>query len=200
MAGREAKRNDERLYYKFIVEYFKNMHKDLFTKATNLHEEVKKMNPHVRDLTKTAEFMTTVTPNIPVPAYYYRRQLKPTIKQTIKQKIQRGSTMVLEIPLNKQPSPSVTVSSLPVTVPSPPSTVLSPPPQTEPLLMEDNTFQQLLAEIQKDPDLHQIFNGFNNNDDDDDDDDMNSHVWNDFYIPDDVSPLEITIDGMGIDN
>ena len=130
--GREAKRNDERLHYKFIVKYFENLHKDLFTKATNLHEEVKKSNPGVRDLTKTAEFMTAVTPNICVPPYYYRRHLRANIKR-----VQMDSRMVLEIPLNKgkkqtakketAPSPPVTAPSPPVTAPSPPVTAPSPP-------------------------------------------------------------------------
>ena len=202
--GREARRNDERLYFKFIVKYFEELHPEIYTKATNLHEEVKKSNPNVRDLTKTAEFMTTVTPNMPVPAYYYRRQLKANIEQ----RLQMGARMVLEIPLDRQqtsppvtvpvtaPSPPVTVPSPPVTAPSPPVTVASPPvpvpTQPAPLLMQDSTFQQLLEEIQQDANLRQILNDFNM----DDDDDMNSHVWDDLYIPDDISPLEIEIDGQ----
>ena len=41
MAGREAKRNEERLYYKFIAKYFENLHKDFYDEAIKLYEKTK---------------------------------------------------------------------------------------------------------------------------------------------------------------
>ena len=205
--GREARRNDERLYFKFMVKYFEALHPDIFAKATNLHNETKKLNPNVKDLTKTVTFMTTVTPNIPVPRYYYNRLLK---MDTVQQ-LQNGPRMVLQIPLqNLQTSPSVTTHtpSPPVPVPSPPAPVPLQPSQSAPLLMSENMYNQILAEIQADPDTAQIFRDFHlsndgddddddmnaqpvpqqtpnlSNDGDDDDDDMNPFVW------DDISPRE----------
>ena len=196
--GREAKRNDERLYFKFIVKYFEELHPDLFAKATNLHKETKKLNPNVKDLTKTARFMTAVTPNIPVPRYYYNRLLKTDIAQ----QLQRGPRMVLQIPLQtQQPSPSVTAH-----MPSQPSQSAHIPSPPAPLLMPENVYNQILAEIQGDPDMAQIFRDFSlgNDDDDDmnaqtvpqqtpnddDDDDMNPFVWDDIVQHDIISPLE----------
>ena len=244
--GREARRNDERLYYKFIVKYFENLHKDLFTEVMNLYKETKKMNPNVRDLTKTAQFMAAVTPDIPVPRYYLHRQLKADTTH----QLQRGPRMVLQIPLHKhqpspshkpQPSPSVTVRvpSPPVPVPSQPSQPAPVPLPSPPLLIPDNMYQELLAEIRRDPNMQQTLNDFHFNndddmnaqpapllipdntyqepvaeilrdpniqqilndfpfnkddDDDDDDDDMNAYVWDDVYMPDDISPIETEMD------
>ena len=228
--GREARRNDERLYFKFIVKYFEELHPDLFAKATNLHKETKKLNPNVKDLTKTASFMTVVTPNIPVPRYYYNRLLKTDIAQ----QLQSGPRMVLQIPLQtQQPSPSVTAhtpsqpsqpapllmsdpsvtahtpsqpsQSAPLLMSDPSVTAHTPsqPSQPAPLLLPEKVYNQILSEIQGDPDMAQIFNDFNlANDDDDmnaqpapqqtpnDDDDMNPFVWDDISKYDIISPLE----------
>ena len=233
MAGREARRNDERLYFKFFVKYFENLHKDLHDKAMNLYEETKKLNPNVKDLTKTAQFMAVVTPGLPVPRYYHHRQLKADITR----QIQGGPRMVLQIPLRKQqphqPSPSAApcIPSPPPPVPHQPSPsaapcIPSPPPpvphqpspsaaacipsppapvpsqsapvpaQPAPLLMPDSTFQQLLTELLKDPNLEQIMNNFPFSNDNDDmnpfvqDDDMNPFVQDDVFMMDDTSPLE----------
>ena len=208
MAGREAKRNDERLYYKFLVKYFENLHKDLYAEAMNLYEETKKLNPNVKDLTKTAQFMAVVTPDIPVPRYYHHRQLKADITQ----QLQRGPRMVLQIPLHKQqPSPPVPVPpqpspSAPACIPSPSAAACIPSPpvpvpsqpapvpaQPAPLLMPDSTFQQLLTELLQDPNLEQILNDFPFNKDDDD---MNPFVQDDVFMMDDISPLETELLNM----
>ena len=52
--GREAKRNDERLYFKFVVKYIEGLHPEIFTKAVELHKEIKENNPGVSDLTKNS--------------------------------------------------------------------------------------------------------------------------------------------------
>ena len=183
MSGREAKRNEERLHYKFLVKYFEHLHQDLYDEAVNLYEETKKINPNVKDLTKTAHFMTTVMPSTPVPRYYYTRKLKRDTPQHI---VERGPRMVLQIPLQNQPSPSVHQPSPSACMSSPPAPVISQPPPTQPPL-DDAMFQQLLKEIAQDPSLEQILNDFHW---DDDDDDMNSLVQNDVFMLNDISPLE----------
>ena len=74
MSCREAIRNNERLYYKFICEYFEGTHNDLFIEAHEFFKEVKRMYPEVKDVTKTQEFMSRVTPNVPIPRYYQKRR------------------------------------------------------------------------------------------------------------------------------
>ena len=108
--------------------------------------------------------------------------------------------MALHIPLLKlqpsdvtsQPSPAVPV---PVSQPSPPVPVSQPSPpvsvsQPSPLLLSPDVYQDLLNELQHDPELRQIMNDFP-----DDDESMNDFVWDDIYMPDDISPLEIEIEG-----
>ena len=187
MAGREAKRNEERLYFKFLVKYFENLHPDLYDEAVKLYIETKKMNKGVKDQTKTAHFMSVVTPHIRVPRYYYTREVKANTPQ----QLQGSPQMVLEIPLHKpqslQPTPvPAPVSSQPTTttIPSPP--VSSQPATTSMLPLDDTVYQQVIEEIQRDPDMLQILNNFNF---DDDDDDTNAYVFNDVYRPDDLSPL-----------
>ena len=227
--GREAIRNDERLYFKFIVKYIEGVHPEIFAKAVELHKEAKEKNPGVNDLTKTTQFMTTVTPELPVPRYYNHRNLK--VKNTTHhvrsfplkgevrnttRSIREGSRMVLQIPLYKYESlPSVTppvtphVPSPPTVtphVPSPPPVtphVPSPPPVTPhvpsspPLPITSDMYQELLTEIQRDPQMLQILNDFPfGNDDDisdftfgnDDDDGISDLVW------DDISSLETEMD------
>ena len=218
--GREAIRNDERLYFKFIVKYIEGVHPEIFAKAVELHKEAKENNPGVNDLTKTTQFMKTVTPELPVPRYYRNRNLKYS-NRNLKAKnaihrVREGPRMVLHIPLHKHESPQPVTpphvpspppvtphvpspqpvtphvpSQPPVTphVPSPPPVtphVPSPPPLTipvssPPLPITSDMYQDLLKEIQRDPQMMQILNDFPFGNDDDDISDL---VW------DDISPIE----------
>ena len=184
MSGREARRNSERLQYKFIVKYIENVHNDIYDKVMDLYQETKKANPNVKDLTKTEQFMSAAMPGTPVPRYYTTRNLGVNKSTPL---IQGGPTMVLEIPLEKQQSaPVVPVPQQPL-----PSTQ-TPSSTTQPLLMPDDMYLQLLAELQKDPNLEQILNDFQplNNDIDDD---MNPFVQDDLFMIDDQSLLESEI-------
>ena len=194
--GREAKRNDERLYFKFIVKYIEGVHPEIFQKAVELHKEAKENNPGVNDLTKTAQFMAAATPELPVPRYYRYRNLKGKntthvrsfpprgeVKNTTRS-IQEGSQMVLEIPLYKHESPP------PVTPPVTPTvtpTVTPQVPSSPPLPITSDMYQEMLTELQRDPQMMQILNDFpfGNYDDDDGISDL---VW------DDISSLEAEMD------
>ena len=91
--GRESQRNNERLYYKFIVKYLEGMHPEIFANAVKFYTKTEKINPGVSDLTKTTMFMSTVTPGKPIPRYYGNRKLRRQQPPEPK--------MVLNIPLLK---------------------------------------------------------------------------------------------------
>ena len=230
MAGREAKRNNERLEYKFIVKYVKNLHNDIYQEAFDLYLKTKKANPNVKDLTKTEQFMSVAMPGIPVPRYYTTRNLRVNKPTNL---VQGGPTMVLEIPLEKrgkqQQSAPVVPSTQPLlmtedggkqqqSAPVVPSTQpllmtedggkqqQSAPvvPSTQPLLLPEDVYQQLLAELQKDPELEKILNDFqsfnndfqptnNNNNAIDDDDDMNPLIQCELFTNDEQSLVEMDL-------
>ena len=75
MSCREAHRNSERLYYKFISQYFEGVHKEWFEEAHAFFNEVKQKYPTVKDVTKTEDFMSRVTPDLPIPYYYLKRPI-----------------------------------------------------------------------------------------------------------------------------
>ena len=196
MAGREARRNNERLEYKFIVKYVKNLHNDIYQEAFDLYLKTKKANPNVKDLTKTEQFMSVAMPGIPVPRYYTTRNLRVNKPTNL---VQGGPTMVLEIPLEKrgkqQQSAPVVSSTQPLLMTEDGGKQSAPVvPSTQPLLLPEDVYQQLLGELQKDPELEKILNDFqhfnndfqptnNNNNAIDDDDDMNPElekILNDF--------------------
>ena len=142
---REAEKRVERLHYKFITEYMKSLHKDIFDKAEELYKNTRLLYPDgVKDLTKTIEFMQTVTPNKTIPRYYACRKTNETHIRA-----SNGREMVLEIPL----MPQSETTSPPVAAPPPPAV-------SQPLLLPADVYEELLQDLQKDPDLRQILNDF----------------------------------------
>ena len=158
---RELEKRNERLYYKFVYEYTKCLHPDVYTQATNKYRNIRELYPkQVKDLTKTVEFMAAAKPQEPIPRYYYHRK-------TVNPHSDTSDTreMVLEIPLmapselppfqTPQPSQTPPSPTAPVTEPCPTTHVSQPP-----LLLEQRVFDELLKEIQSDPDLNNILNDF----------------------------------------
>ena len=200
--AREAEKRVERLHFKFITEYVKCLHGDIYDKAEGLYNNTRQQYPDgVKDLTKTVEFMHAVTPNKAIPRYYTHRKGNET--HTEKNNMQEMVLNIPLIPLSKTRSMSVVVSS--------------PPAVSQPLPLSDEVYQELLNELQQDPDLLQILNDFPIDDMDvssqqhdpdplqilndfpiDDMDvssynDMDDSLYNDIWdaiIPDDVTPLE----------
>ena len=128
MAGREARRNNERLEYKFITEYIRHTNKDIYDEATSFYQMVKANNPRVHDLTKTVEFMERARPNLCIPRYYYNRKGRKTTptKQT-------EQIMCLNIPLMTTPLQS-SAESTPVQLAEEPTQSPQPTPAAvEPL-------------------------------------------------------------------
>ena len=199
MSGREARRNDERLHFKFLTKYFEGLHADLFEKAEALFNEAKKKNPGVKDLTKTSEFMAAVTPGLPVPRYYQKRQIKnakPTTTTTREMVLQvqlldaqdlrqQSSPPVPLPPIFQQSEQDLHASTAPVCLPD---------IDCEPLpLLTESTYNELLVEIQNDPDLVKILNDFPSFTDDCEV--MNECVWNSINndTNNDITPLQMEI-------
>ena len=122
--SRQARMNDERRYFKFIGKYVEGLYPMIFADAVAFHKETQQKNPGVNDCTKTVEFISRVTPNMPIPRHYYRRQNRPQMQE-----------IVLEIPLltNEQTLAITTTTSSPVSVPElPPVSAPLPSPLPEP--------------------------------------------------------------------
>ena len=211
---RDAEKRRERLEFKFITEYVRALHSDIYGKAKELFHNIRQKYPdRVRDLTKTYEFMSMVTPDKDVPRYYMSRRTKET---TITSKM-----MVLEIPL--MTPQDVPVSSPPQASPHPLPPQASPhplppqasphplPPQASPHPLSpqasphpptpqtlppttlslppplsEEVYIQLLQDLQCDPDLARILNDFPLHHEDEC---MTDDIWDSIQTLE-VSPLE----------
>ena len=154
---RDAEMRLERAEYKFVNEYVKHLHKDTYMKAKELYSKIRKMYSNgVRDITKTVEFFEATNQKI-IPRHYSRKR-KAEVE------------MMLRIPLMASPPTvppvsSTAVASSSTTESMPPDNTfeqtMAQSPTTEPsLLLSNNTFQHLMAELQNDPELMQILDGF----------------------------------------
>ena len=156
--SREAIRNADRYYFKFITKYVEGLHNDVFKEARALYEKTKKINPTVKDLTKTVQFMSTVTPTEEIPRHYKRRKETvvkhdnilqpllniPLIPSTIEQPLTTEQTLPDELPfpLLTTEQPLTTEQTLPDELPFPiltteqPTTTEQPLPDESPLTTE----------------------------------------------------------------
>ena len=185
---RDAEKRTERLHYKFINEYVKALHRDTFDKAEDLYLKIRQLYPGVKDLTKTAEFVKVVTPNKRIPRYYMSRKT-----------VEPNREMVLQIPLISAPELTR------FTAPPPPPEVSQPPPPaaaaTEVIQppsgaaaeviqpIPEEVYQELLKELQKDPDLIRILDDLPLSTVPNDDDDVFTHMFDDI-MPNNITPLE----------
>ena len=173
---RSARNTEERLRYKFIDIYVKNLHKDIHRQAQELYEFLREKYPGVRDLTKTSEYMKAVMPNTPIPRHYTSKQREHLTRQDPTPQ-SHMSQMVLNIPLMKvQPTPQ------PLPQPLQPLPQPLPLPQDD-LLLPPDVYQSLLNELQKDPDLKRILDGFQDNADD-------------TFMPGELTDLELELEGV----
>ena len=193
--GREGIRNLERLHYKFIANYIEALHPHIYEKAEKLYKETKEANPLVRDLTKTVKFMSTVTPHKKIPPYYYQRERRH--EQTMAVHPQ----MVLEIPLlNSEQLTTQTVpqqtSAESTQQTTPEHTAPQQTPVESPLQLSPDVYNNILLEIQKDPEMWRVFQDITGSDDvtnDQTDDFMNDEIWNEVCI-DSPTPLEKVVE------
>ena len=98
---RQAMRTAERYHYKFIASYVQGKYREIYDEAQTMFTQAKVENPRVKDLTKTAFFLTRVHPDVVVPRYYNNRKLRD--QSTTPQSKQ----MVLTIPLLSLPEVTV---------------------------------------------------------------------------------------------
>ena len=150
---REAEMRNERAYFKFIHDYVKNVQPDLYRQASNLHKTIRELySSGVKDLTKTPEFMAETRPGVHIPRHFYR---KNKISNPSNNNSERE--MVLKIHLLPQGETAPAPTTTPVVAPPPtqcPMDVMPLPP------MDQHMYEELLKDLQCDPQLCQILNDF----------------------------------------
>ena len=216
MTCREAIRNSERLYYKFICEYFEGTHNDLFNEAHAFYKEVKQKYPEVKDVTKTQEFMARVTPDVPIPYYYQKRRANrpkslPLMQLQIPlmnvEELQRVATPTacvsgsnvqeLQASMDVQDvaacaTTTACVSGSNVQELQASMDVQDVAADTPLPLLSSDACEALMNEIRQDPDLMRILNDFPDFNDiqpDDELESINPLVWHDVQL-NDISSLE----------
>ena len=208
---RDAEKRTERLHYKFINEYVKALHRDTFDKAEDLYLKIRQLYPPgVKDLTKTVEFIKVVTPNKRIPRYYMSRK---TVEPNREMVLQIPLISVPELArFTAPPPPEVFQPPLPAAaaaeVIQPPSgaaaeviqpiaaaaaEVIQPPSGAAAEVIQpipEEVYQELLKELQKDPDLMRILGDLPLSTlPNDDDDDVFTHMFDDI-MPNNITPLE----------
>ena len=190
--SRQSQMNDERLYFKFISKYIEGVHPAIFAEAVGFYKRTVEKNPGISDCTKTIEFVSTVTPNKPIPRHYHRRKLQRPQEITPKMQPLEIPLLTKEQLLAIAANPQLTDEQLSATTSTtvPVSEQVSAPPSQLPpqaqlseqvsapaLLNEDllspEIYKQLLEELQLDPQLNQIFEDL------EEDDGMDETVWDD---------------------
>ena len=169
---REARREDTRRkrQERVMCAYVKHAHPAVYKEMCDVYEELNEKHPNTRDLRKTVDFIrlrrrvenerkpqkntrelcleiplmrsttTTTTTTTSPPAVSVSTPMSPPVVLT-------------PLPTASSPPPVPTASS-----PPPVPTASSPPPVLPPV--PDDTYQELLEELQKDSDLWQIFHDF----------------------------------------
>ena len=136
--------NVKNRHARFISEYVLRKHPQLYAEADTFHNELRAANPNKRDLTKTHELLIKTTKYADYRDFYCRKKLKvhrqQTVTTTTTTTTNHENNMELNIELLTPEAVKENTSSLSQTIP-------------------DNVYQDLLREIEKDPDLHTIFNG-----------------------------------------
>ena len=95
------RRTMENRRYKFIAEYIKAKHHDIYTEADQVYQTVKDKNPSRKDMTKTVDFLKITTPYTSFPVYYYsrRKSAQKNKGNTPPRQSRNTLNMVLNIPL-----------------------------------------------------------------------------------------------------
>ena len=167
---RQTTKRQKRVCY-FVEEYVREKFHSMYSEALNFYTELDGLYPQKIDLRKTVEFRRwkqaladgndSETPVIPPDE---AGQNQPCSSHSIDEQ-QRGDNMVLRIPLLPQPSSPQTQPEIPPPRPlTPPEvgaelTVEMPPLESLPGPENiDQQIQEIIEELQNDPDLEGIFN------------------------------------------
>ena len=204
---REAEKREERLHFLFIAKYIEGLHRNVYNQAEEFYQTVKYKNPGVKDLTKTAEFIETVTPNATIPRHYTSKRREHLIRRDPPQQGNNMSRMVLNIPLMEVPPQTTTVQPLPPSLPQddvsspshPETSTVQPLPPSLPQddvssPLHPDVYKTLLEGLRSDPDLWNIFNDFQ--DDPDGMDGLVAGDMGDSFTIDDMSELELAVEAI----
>ena len=125
---------------RFISAYIKKKNKDVYENAKKFYDDLDQKYPSKRDLTKTDEFVHETTGYTSSYQWY---QVKYEAKKR-EPNSQETKDMLLEIPLMDKCDVDITVIGQKA---------------DESLSIPDNIYNDLVAEISKDPVMSSIFNG-----------------------------------------
>ena len=129
----------------------KAKHPDLYQEAEQLYEQLNEKYPEKRDLTKTSEFLIYTTQYSTFTDLYRDRykKKKATPKEKVTPETQASTEMVLEIPL---------MSSDDVN-----KTTYRQEDDDQPFCIPEDTYNMLVDELRRDPDLHNVFKDMTDN-------------------------------------
>ena len=127
---------------RFISTYVMKKNKDVYAEAKKFYDDLDKKYPSKRDLTKTDEFVHEITGYTSV--YWWAQARHQAKKQECNSQETKG--MSLEIPLMDKGDVDFAVMAQKV---------------DESLCIPDHIYNNLLAEISKDPAMSSIFNTIN---------------------------------------
>ena len=136
--------NVKNRHARFMTEYVLRKHPQLYAEADAFHNQLRAAYPNKRDLTKTHEFLVETTKYTDYRDFYCRKRLKvhkqQTVTTTTTTTTKHQDNMEINIELLTPQVVKENTSSLSQAVP-------------------DNVYQDLLREIEKDPELQSIFDG-----------------------------------------
>ena len=183
-----VKRTEENNHARFISRYIKAKHHDIYTEADQAYWSVREKNPARKDMTKTVDFLKMTTPYTSYPVFYYsrRKETRKNKDNTPPKKTKNTYDIVLNIPLiSAQEIPTRNDETQPPDIHEMPTRddETQPPDIHEMPTRNDETqppdihempqplgipkqqldipgpvYEDLLQEINQDPDLYRIFN------------------------------------------
>ena len=129
---REAQQRQERYQWLFIVKYIEGVHRNVYAEAHEFYNKVKAVNPEVKNLTKTAEFMEKVTPDAVIPRYYTerRRRRNRLVHKDVQTEMALNIQLLPPPEVSTAPQPEVSTSPQPE-VSTAPQPEVSTAPQPE---------------------------------------------------------------------
>ena len=167
---------------RFISTYVQSVRPDLYNEAKTYYEELRLRYPGKRDMCKTSEFLRKTKGFDSFEEYYLERaKQKRREGQTTERKLNQTTrtgivdNMVLNIPLmtneaTKDPSETGDhtrtgiVDNRGLNIPLMTNEATKDPSETGdhelPLVISDDIYEDLLAELRNDPDLYNILNDF----------------------------------------
>ena len=137
---------------RFIAGYIQTKYSKIYKEAEDYYKQLNSQYPNKRDLTKTQEFLYLSTGYKTFTCYYKERH-----QAKKKQKTQTDDNMEMHQAKKKQKTHADNNMELKIPLMSSEDVAI----QQEPLDMSDQTYESLITELRKDPDLYAIFNDMN---------------------------------------